>query len=266
MFSIHAEKTQLTVHQREPITSGSVNVYTVCFDFSDDWDGLEKTATFRFHGQAVSTVLDENNKCTIPWEIIDHYEPQQQLYAGVCGTKNGEIVLPTIWASLGTLLEGTTYGRNARPPTPDLLEQRLEQKQDKLHGEPGQIVGFDEDGNAHAQDMPDTGVRDHGELEGRYKADQHPIEAITGLTEELNRIPEPLTKEELDKLLGFDDTGEGEEPGGDTPTAATTDHRQLSNRDADAQHPINAIDGLQAVLDTIPRKMSAMDLRKILNT
>lgn len=267
-FSIHAEKTQLTVHQREPITSGSVNVYTVRFDFSDDWDGMEKTATFRFHDQSVSTVLDASGKCTIPWEIIDHYERQQQLYVGVCGTKNGEVVLPTIWASLGTLLEGTTYGRNARPPTPDLLEQRLEQKQDKLHGEPWQFVGFDEEGNAQAQDPPDSGTMDHAELEGREKADQHPIEAITGLTDELERIPEPMTKEELDALLGFDDAEPGEEPdttpGGDTPPAATTDHRQLTNRDADAQHPINAIDGLQDILDTIPRPMTAMELRKIL--
>ena len=277
-FSLHAEKTQLVVHGREPITSGSVNVYTVRFDFSEDWEGMEKTATFRFHSQSVSTALDENNRCVIPWEIIDHYEPNMQLFAGVCGTKNGEVVLPTIWASLGTLLEGTTYGRNARPPTPDLLEQRLEQKQDKLKGEPGQYVGFDEDGNAIAQDFPEIGsggATEHEELDGRDKPDQHPIEAITGLTDELNRIPEPMTKEDLEALLGFGDIDPGEgdgdgdsetggKPSGGDGTSGTTDHRKLYNRDADNQHPVSAIEGLQDILDTIPRPMTAMELRIIL--
>lgn len=32
----------------------------------------------------------------------------------------------------------------------------------------------------------------------------------------------------------------------------TTDHRELTNRDADDQHPIKAITGLQSKLDTIP--------------
>ena len=32
----------------------------------------------------------------------------------------------------------------------------------------------------------------------------------------------------------------------------TTDHRELENRDADDQHPIKAITGLQNVLNTIP--------------
>ena len=32
----------------------------------------------------------------------------------------------------------------------------------------------------------------------------------------------------------------------------TSDHRELTNRDADDQHPIKAITGLQEKLDTIP--------------
>lgn len=159
-FLLYAKKNQLTVRSREPVTSGSQNVYRVRFEFSEDWEGMTRTVSFRFHGQTVSTVLDENGDCQIPWEVIDHYEPQQKLYAGVCGTKNGAVVLPTTWANLGELLEGTTYGRNARPPTPDLFEQMFLQKQDRLTGLPGQIVGFDENGNAVPQDPPKYGDGD----------------------------------------------------------------------------------------------------------
>ena len=52
-------------------------------------------------------------------------------------------------------------------------------KQDKIIGVPGQVVGFDENGNAVAQDAPDTGVTAFngrtGEvqpMEGDYTAEQ----------------------------------------------------------------------------------------------
>ena len=43
MFLLYAEKNQLAVREKEPITSGSVNVYPVQFEFSEDWDGLDRT-------------------------------------------------------------------------------------------------------------------------------------------------------------------------------------------------------------------------------
>ena len=44
MFIFYANKNLLTVHQKEPITSGSANTYRVQFEFSPDWDGLSRTA------------------------------------------------------------------------------------------------------------------------------------------------------------------------------------------------------------------------------
>ena len=40
---------------------------------------------------------------------------------------------------------------------PSLAEALANEKQDKLSGSPGQVVGFDEAGNAQAQDPPDGG-------------------------------------------------------------------------------------------------------------
>ena len=47
MFVLYADKTQLTVRQKEPITSGSSNTYQVRFEFSPEWDGLAKAAVFQ---------------------------------------------------------------------------------------------------------------------------------------------------------------------------------------------------------------------------
>lgn len=118
MFRLYAEKNQLCVRQREPITSGSVNVYDVLFEFSADWDGLEKTAVFRAGGKAVSVLLDDTGRAAIPWEAMT--TPGVRLEAGVYGVQGEEVVLPTIWADLGYIQTGAKPGENTFPPTPGL--------------------------------------------------------------------------------------------------------------------------------------------------
>lgn len=130
MFILYANKNQLTVRKREPVTSGSVNVYEARFEFSDDWEGLKRTAVFKAGAESRSVLLDESGQCVIPWEVLSSHG--RQLTAGVYGTLGGEIVLPTIWADLGTILEGVTTGDFAQPPTPDLWQQELASKGDAL--------------------------------------------------------------------------------------------------------------------------------------
>lgn len=122
-FHLIVNKNQIAVRKINTITSGSVNVYTVKFDFSDEWNDLEKVATFKSGTESYSIVLDESNICIIPWESIK--EANLTLKVGVCGMKDSDIVLPTIWARLGTILPGAGIGSNAHPPTPDVLEQIL---------------------------------------------------------------------------------------------------------------------------------------------
>lgn len=128
MFSLFAKKNVLAVNQREVVTSGSVNVYEVQFQFDSEWDGLEKTAVFRAGDCTVSTLLDETETCIIPWEVFQ--DAKRTLYAGVYGTKNGNTVLPTIWASLGEIKPGVTQGENTQPPTPDVYSQILQVAKD----------------------------------------------------------------------------------------------------------------------------------------
>lgn len=123
MFSLFAKKNVLTVNQREVVTSGSVNVYEVQFQFDSEWDGLEKTAVFQAGDCTVSTLLDETETCIIPWEVLQ--DAKRTLCAGVYGTKDGNIVLPTIWASLGEIKQGVNPGESTQPPTPSVYEQIL---------------------------------------------------------------------------------------------------------------------------------------------
>ena len=94
MFILCADKNELAVRQREPVTSGSVNAYQVRFEFSLEWEGLKRTAVFKAGTEIRSILLDESGVCVIPWEVLT--VPDRRLMAGVCGARDGELVLPTI--------------------------------------------------------------------------------------------------------------------------------------------------------------------------
>lgn len=130
MLVMYADKNRLTVRQREPVTSGSVNVCRARFEFSPDWKGLARKAVFIGSGTQVPVVLDETGECDVPWEVLAKHGGY--LFAGVYGTKD-DTVLPTIRASLGIILEGVTAdGEPSKPPTPELWEQELAGKGDGL--------------------------------------------------------------------------------------------------------------------------------------
>lgn len=144
MFVLYADKTQLTVRQKEPITSGSSNAYQVRFEFSPEWDGLAKAAVFQA-GCAEKSVILTGGACAIPRAVLK--EPGYFLMAGVCGKLGEELVMPTVWANLGAIRTGAV----------------------------------------HEGEIPGGGTLDHRELEYRDAQGQHPIGAITGLDSELSK-------------------------------------------------------------------------------
>lgn len=107
MFRLVVSKNQIKVAQTEPMTSGSVDVYQIQFEFSDDWDGFLKFAVFDDGDVRIEIPLDESNICNIPWEVMT--DPGDTVEAGVYGAK-GKQVLPTIWATLGKIQEGVIEG------------------------------------------------------------------------------------------------------------------------------------------------------------
>lgn len=206
MFVLYAEKNQLTVQDKEKITSGSVNVYPVRFEFSSDWDGLEKTAVFQA-GCMEKTVSLTGGACTVPAEVLS--EPGgYYLMAGVCGKQGESTVLPTVWANLGLILEGAVTGDAPEPsPPPEGWQEALDSKGDALaYTEEGELGLYS--GDRLLSSVPvaggEGGTTDHRRLSHRDALEQHPIASIAGLEKELNRIPEPveaLTNTELEEML-----------------------------------------------------------------
>lgn len=123
MIVLCADKSYLTVLQRETLASGGVNVYEVRFQFSEDWDGLQKTAVFAAGEETYSVLLSED-ACIIPWEALQ--TGGIWLKAGVYGTRDGQVVLPTIWANVGQIFCGASPGETTQPPTPTVYEQILD--------------------------------------------------------------------------------------------------------------------------------------------
>ncbi len=156
MFILYADKTKLEVRAREQLTSGSVNIYRACFEFSPDWEGLERTAVFRAGDVSTPVPLDDGGRCYVPPEPLKR--AGMWLYAGVCGTREGKVVLPTVWVGLGFIEAGV-------PP-----------------------IGGEK-------------PIDHRALSHRDAEDQHPIEAIAGLKDALEQIPSIMTAEQLRKIL-----------------------------------------------------------------
>lgn len=167
MFELYAEKNQLTVRKREPLTSGSVNVCPVRIEFSPDWEGLDRTVIFQA-GCREKAVALSGGTCEIPSEPLS--VPGCYLMAGVCGRQGTAVVLPTVWANLGMIQEGAVAGDPAEYPD------------NPFPGDPA----------------------DHRLLTHRDAEEQHPIASISGLKKELDRIPEPveaLTNFELEDIL-----------------------------------------------------------------
>ncbi len=123
MFQLKVQKNIAILTLQEKMTSGSQDVYVVEFLFSDEWAYLERTAVFKSGETIVNVLLDEENRCMIPWEVLVDYG--NMISVGVFGTKDGHVVLPTIWAKTDAILEGVTTGDLPKDPTPDVYQQLL---------------------------------------------------------------------------------------------------------------------------------------------
>ena len=122
MFELNIDTRIASVKRREKITAGSVGIQCG-FTFSSDWDGLGKIAVFETDKHKIVVVLNTPT-VTIPWEVCE--EANLDVIVGVYGTNaNGTIVIPTIYAKLGTVAVGTTTSgaSNAQTPTSTNVQQ-----------------------------------------------------------------------------------------------------------------------------------------------
>lgn len=148
MIEVNVLKNQLVVTDREQITSGSVNVYYVHFHFSSHWDGLEKVAVFQTPTTTINVPI-EKDVCVVPWEVTT--TPGMTLRMGVYGIKTLEVILPTIWTNLGTVVEGVIIGdAESGDHTPDIYDAILGKIQDLSD----EISNLKDDVNELRDDVP----------------------------------------------------------------------------------------------------------------
>lgn len=134
MFIVKVDKNIAKICRKEPMTSGSSNAYLVQFYFSPEWDDLSKVAVFRTDETSVDVLLEKNNRCFIPWEVLS--KPNTSIEFGVYGSYKGDVVLPTVWVRTDRILEGVVTGSEAAPPTPSLYEQLLAKLEELSELEP----------------------------------------------------------------------------------------------------------------------------------
>lgn len=107
MITIHCSRA--CAHLASPpelLTAGMAKAVTVEFVFSDDWDGLTKTAVFS-NGKTTVDVLEGNwdgDTVPVPHEVLA--VPGRHARVGVYGEDESGVVLPTVWVSLGKVQPG----------------------------------------------------------------------------------------------------------------------------------------------------------------
>lgn len=107
MITIHCSRA--CAHLASPpelLTAGMAKAVTVKFVFSDDWDGLTKTAVFS-NGKTTVDVLAANwdgDTVPVPHEVLA--VPGRHARVGVYGADESGVVLPTVWVSLGKVQPG----------------------------------------------------------------------------------------------------------------------------------------------------------------
>ena len=107
MIAIHcARACAHLASEPELLTAGMQKAVTVHFEFSQDWDGLTKTAVFT-NGRKTVDVLAANwdgDTVPVPHEVLA--VPGRHARVGVYGANESGVILPTVWVSLGKVQPG----------------------------------------------------------------------------------------------------------------------------------------------------------------
>lgn len=186
MFWANVSHNSLKLSGKELLTVGSSKANYITFNFSEEWDGLARIVVFRTPSDRIAIQLqDDQSVVAIPWEC--YRTVGDSIAVGVYGTNSdNEIVLPTIWAEIGRVVDGTTvFDAESPSPTENILATLVDA-----------VAALGENVQTYSQ---------HPNLSKRDQTEQHPITAITGLTNSLNEKltrDDYLTTDEVLKLIG----------------------------------------------------------------
>lgn len=125
----------------QPVTAGSRGIVTE-FELSEDYAGLVVYAVFRSQTATRDVLLSENfGPAVVPWEVLAR--PSLTFDVGVVGKNgDGDIVIPTIWATVGRVMPGAeASGIEPADPSADIGTQIVEQARESAqHAEDAAIL------------------------------------------------------------------------------------------------------------------------------
>lgn len=101
------------------LVSDTKNIYKCKFTFDKEWDGFARTAVFKRGEVVIEVILDENDMCDLPYEMLTN---PGQFIAGVFGSKEDKRY-PTIYTDSIRVKKGVENGDLPMPPTPSVYDQ-----------------------------------------------------------------------------------------------------------------------------------------------
>ena len=123
MIEIKVEGRIVSVQETEPLFVGAVDIQQCHFEFDTNWKGFSKTVLFRVGGEIHTKLLDEDDGCILPWELLTRKNIGCKLEVGVYGVSADVKILTSVWDSLGMIREGSRPGSDARNPVDGIYEQ-----------------------------------------------------------------------------------------------------------------------------------------------
>lgn len=120
IIKINCLDQRLILSSTPLIASGGMNENIAEFDFCPLWDGFAKTAIFyRDETEKYYAIVNSENKCVIPWEVL---QSDGKVFFGVYGVK-GDVRRTT--EILGYKIKLGAFDEKLKPsePTPDIYSQ-----------------------------------------------------------------------------------------------------------------------------------------------
>lgn len=117
LLTFNVEKQIIMRTDTEKVVTNSMNYLYACFTFSEEWTG-EKTAVFTAQKKTYNALLDENNTCLVPWEVLTGSIFTVSVFCGDLITANKVIIY--------TIPSGYEVGDESRIPTPEIYTQVIE--------------------------------------------------------------------------------------------------------------------------------------------
>lgn len=127
-IKLSVEHGQLRLVKSVDATTQSVNTFQISFTFlSNEWNDMVKIATFfRKDMEPMSIIVDSDNSCLVPWEILDvpsTWHGDIIYDVGIIGSGADNSRLVTNKVRLKIQPSSYADGQGSQLPTPNIYEQ-----------------------------------------------------------------------------------------------------------------------------------------------